>query len=115
MLSVGLPGRRGEGEVGAWPQGKIMEGKLGERNGEMGVSERPQYRQTEAQRSNGVPTVYTFWQQAKAVRDGRGEVERKEGKIQKYGQRKQPVPEHHRHGCRKGQLGHHNTRQDSVW
>ena len=33
MLSVGLLGRRGEGEVGAWPQRKIMEGKLGERNG----------------------------------------------------------------------------------
>lgn len=48
--------------------------------GEIGVSEKPQYRQTQAKKSNGVPTVYTFWQQANAVRDGRGEVERKEGK-----------------------------------
>jgi hypothetical protein len=93
----GLARKKGGVGRGKWVRGhRANNGReIGRKEmGEIGGSEKPQYRQTQATKSNGVPTVYTFWQQAKTVRDGRGEVERKEGKIQKYGQGKQPVPEH---------------------
>jgi hypothetical protein len=53
-----------------------------------GGSEKAQYKQTEA-RNKKAYLPYTFWQQAKAVRDGRAKWREKR---EKYKNTKRPVP-----------------------